>query len=247
VVFSVPKGGYVPRFQRHAPVPARAGSPPATDVTGAAITVAASAAISPAPEPAHPTSRRWRHAVVLATAALAVTASLAWVSWGRSTPGPMRGGVAVLPFQNASADPENDHFCFGLVEDLTAELTGVQGLRVVARTSAEQFRGGRDLGEIARELRVRYVVEGSVRREGHRLRVTARLVDTADGVPVWTDIYDRDLRDVFGVQNELARAIASALAPRLGLVADQVDPLFDPIRADPRFDAVLRRMGVPGP
>ncbi len=224
VVFTVPKGGYVPVFEVR-PEEATPGTSPPASLPGGYGGPEGRPDAHTAPPPrgasagdvtaaAGPVRPRWWPAAA-AVAMLAVVA-LAWWSLGGSG-NASASGVAVLPFQNASADPENEHFCFGLVEDLTAALSEVRGLRVVARTSAAQAVQGADLQQAAARLRVRYVVEGSVRREGPRLRVTARLVDTRDGSPVWSDTYDRQLADVFAVQGELARAIAGALVPTLGL------------------------------
>lgn len=214
LVISVPKGGYVPAVERRAADgPGAAGD---TAAEPASRPDAAGSAASPA------RSGLWHAVVVVVLAVVALVAGLWWPG-GRAAAVP-GNGVAVLPFRNASADPENDYFCFGLVEDLTAALTEVDGLRVVARTSAERAGEHSDLVAVAGRLRVRYLVEGSVRREGPRLRVSARLVDVRDGSPLWADTYDRQLDDVFAAQTELAHAIASALMPRLGLANASVRP-----------------------
>jgi eukaryotic-like serine/threonine-protein kinase len=120
--------------------------------------------------------------------------------------------VAVLPFQNLSADPENEFFGDGLAEEVLNALTQVPGLRVAARTSSFSFKGRTvDLAEIGATLRVATVIDGSVRRSGNRIRVTVRLVDVADGAQRWSERYDRELADIFDVQDEIARAIVDKL------------------------------------
>ena len=120
--------------------------------------------------------------------------------------------VAVLPFQNLSADPGNDYFGDGLAEEILNALAQIDGLRVAARTSSFSFKGRAvDLSEIGTKLKVSTVLEGSVRRAGNRLRVTVQLVDVAKGFQLWSERYDRELADIFDVQEEIARAIAEKL------------------------------------
>jgi serine/threonine-protein kinase len=120
--------------------------------------------------------------------------------------------VAVLPFVNMSADPENEYFSDGMTEELINALSQVQGLRVAARTSAFTFKGRAvEVREVGRRLDVGAVLEGSVRRAGDRIRVTAQLINAADGYHLWSATYDRKLADVFALQDELAQAIVGAL------------------------------------
>lgn len=124
--------------------------------------------------------------------------------------------LAVLPFVNMNADPENDFFADGLTEDLITAFSKMQNLRVVARTSAFQFKGKTsDVRLIGEQLNVGTVLEGSVRRAGNRLRVTAQLVNVADGFHIWSDRYDREMSDVFEIQDDIARAIVDALRVKL--------------------------------
>jgi serine/threonine-protein kinase len=124
--------------------------------------------------------------------------------------------LAVLPFVNMSADPENEFFSDGMTEELINALTRVDGLRVASRTSAFAFKGRDvDVREIAQRLNVTAVLEGSVRRAGNRLRLTAQLINAADGYHLWSDTYDRELADVFEVQDELSRSIVNTLRPKL--------------------------------
>jgi TolB-like protein/DNA-binding winged helix-turn-helix (wHTH) protein len=123
--------------------------------------------------------------------------------------------IAVLPFVHLSADPET-YFTDGVTEELLNRLARTDGLRVAARTSAFAFRNsGYDVGEIGRRLRVETVLEGSVRKAGNRILITAQLIDVAHGYQVWSQRYDRELEDVVAIQDEIAREIVSTLAPRL--------------------------------
>ena len=120
--------------------------------------------------------------------------------------------VAVLPFQNLSADPDNEFFSDGLAEEILNALSQIDGLRVAARTSTFSFKGKQtDIAEIGSRLKVATVLEGSVRRVAHRIRVTVQLVDVATGFHRWSERYDRQMTDIFDVQDEIARAIAEKL------------------------------------
>jgi TolB-like protein/tRNA A-37 threonylcarbamoyl transferase component Bud32/Flp pilus assembly protein TadD len=124
--------------------------------------------------------------------------------------------IAVLPFVNMSPDPENAYFGDGLAEELINALTKLRGLRVAARTSAFTFRGrGVDIREIGRKLNVGTVLEGSVRRVGDRLRITAQLINIEDGFHIWSDRYDRKMEDIFAIQDEIAAAIVEQLEVKL--------------------------------
>ena len=125
---------------------------------------------------------------------------------------PRKPSVAVLPFANMSADPDNEYFSDGLAEEILNALTQIPGLRVIARTSSFAFKGkNEDIRRIAEALDVTCVLEGSVRKAGNRIRVTAQLIQASDGSHLWSKRYDRDLADVFAVQDEIAAAIADAL------------------------------------
>lgn len=131
-------------------------------------------------------------------------------------PPPTARSVAVLPFVNMSSDPENTYFSDGLSEQIIAALTRIDGLRVAARTSSFALRERPlDVRAIGDTLGVATVLEGSVRRDGNSLRITAQLIDAATGYHIWSHEYDRELQDVFTVQEEIARAIAGALELRL--------------------------------
>ena len=123
--------------------------------------------------------------------------------------------IAVLPFVNMSADPEQEYFCDGLAEDLINALTQLQDLRVIARTSAFSFKDRSvRVQEIGKELNVATLLEGSVRKAGNRLRITAQLVDTTAGHHLWSEQYNREMDDVFAIQDEITHAIVDELKPR---------------------------------
>ncbi len=129
-------------------------------------------------------------------------------------PAPADAGrsVAVLPFENMSADPDQAYFCDGMAEELISALAGIKGLSVAARTSTFQLKGQQlTVQQIAERLKVKTVLEGSVRKMGTRLRITAQLVDADTGFQIWSDRYDRTMDDVFAIQDEIARAITSEL------------------------------------
>ncbi len=124
--------------------------------------------------------------------------------------------IAALPFVNMSGDKENEYFSDGLSEEIINALAQIRGLRVIARTSAFAFRGKeQDIRKIADALSVRTVLEGSVRRVGNRIRVTAQLIDAADGSHLWSERYDREMADIFAIQDEIAASIAAALKMKL--------------------------------
>jgi TolB-like protein len=124
--------------------------------------------------------------------------------------------IAVLPFANLSADKENEYFSDGLAEEIINVLAKVPELRVIARTSAFAFRGKeQDLRTIGDRLRVGTILEGSVRRAGSRIRVTAQLINVADESHMWSERYDREMTDIFEIQDDISQAIANALKIKL--------------------------------
>jgi eukaryotic-like serine/threonine-protein kinase len=124
--------------------------------------------------------------------------------------------IAVLPFTNLSGDKENEYFSDGMTEEMISALARLPGLRVTARTSAFALRGKNlDIREIGAKLNVEHILEGSVRRSGNRVRVTAQVVNVADGYQLWSERYDREMRDVLDIQDEISRAIVDTLRVRL--------------------------------
>ncbi len=148
--------------------------------------------------------------------------------------------IAVLPFDDLSGDAGQEYFADGLAEDLITRLSRTRAFSVIARASSFVYRGrGVDLAEVGRVLGVRYVVVGSVRRAGGRVRVSAQLAEARTGVDVWADRYDRELGEIFIAQDELTRAIVSAIVPRLQRVEEQRALRQKPSELD-AWDAVLR-------
>src|SRR4029078_3246125 len=120
--------------------------------------------------------------------------------------------VAVLPFANLSADQENEYFTDGMADEIINALSKIQSLRVASRTSSFAFKGkNEDIGEIGRKLKVSTVLEGSMRKRGNRIRITAQLVNVADRSNLWSERYDREMEDIFAIQDDISQAIVKAL------------------------------------
>ena len=120
--------------------------------------------------------------------------------------------VAVLPFTNMSADPDNEYFADGIAEEIINALSKIQSLRVASRTSSFTFKGkSDDISEIGRKLKVSAVLEGSVRKVGNKLRITAQLINAADGYHLWAEQYDREMEDIFAIQDDISQAIVKSL------------------------------------
>jgi TolB-like protein/Flp pilus assembly protein TadD len=133
--------------------------------------------------------------------------------------------IAVLPFANMSADPENEYFCDGLAEELLNALAKIEGLKVAARTSSFSFKAKNvNVAEIGRVLHVNSVLEGSVRKSGNRLRITVQLINATDGYHLWSERYDREIQDIFDVQDEITLAVVAAL--KLKLLGDAKDAIL---------------------
>jgi serine/threonine-protein kinase len=157
---------------------------------------------------------------------------------------PPAHSIAVLPFVNMSGDPKQDYFSDGLSEELLNSLVSLRGLQVAARTSSFSFKGsGTDVAEIARKLNVGAVLEGSVRKDGGRVRITAQLINAVTGFHLWSQTYDRDLKNVLVLQTEIATAVTKALQATLLADASTVVELGG--THDPHaFDAYLRGRGI---
>ncbi len=157
-----------------------------------------------------------------AAAVLLLLGAAGWAGWRWRTPEsaglplPDRPSVAVLPFANLSQDPAQEYFSDGVTEDLITGLSKVSGLFVIARNSAFTYKGKPvKIREVGRDLGVRYVLEGSVQRSGPRVRITAQLVDASSGYHIWAERYDREVRDIFALQDEVTHQIVRAMAVRL--------------------------------
>jgi len=147
----------------------------------------------------------------IATVAVSATAQET-----RALPLPDKPSVAVLPFANLSSDTEQEFFADGIAEDVITSLSRYPSLFVIARNSSFTYKGRAvDVKQIGRELGVRYVLEGSLRKSGNRIRVTAQLVEAETGQHVWAERYDRDLADTFAVQDEITEAVTIAVAPAI--------------------------------
>ncbi|RXH20596.1 winged helix-turn-helix domain-containing tetratricopeptide repeat protein [Bradyrhizobium guangzhouense] len=129
---------------------------------------------------------------------------------------PERPSIAVLPFENLSGDPEQEYFADGMVDEITTALSRIRWLFVIARNSSFIYKGHAvDVKQVGRELGVRYVLEGSVRKAGNRIRITGQLIDALTGVHLWAERYDRELSDIFKVQDEIAASVAAVIEPAL--------------------------------
>jgi TolB-like protein/class 3 adenylate cyclase/tetratricopeptide (TPR) repeat protein len=157
------------------------------------------------------------YAVTSKGAATAHTASFAAAPGSNSPlPLPDRPSIAVLPFQNMSGDPEQDYFADGIVEDIITALSRFKSLFVIAHNSSFTFKGKAvDIKKVGQELGVRYVLEGSIRKAGGRVRITGQLIDAASGTHLWADKFDGSLEDVFDLQDRITMSVVAAIAPKL--------------------------------
>jgi serine/threonine-protein kinase len=193
----------------------------------------------PVARPQSPGKSRWIGALAGVLLLALIVGYFALGRGGGGTP-VSATSAAVLPFTDLSPGKDQEYFSDGLTEELITSLSRIQGLRVAARTSSFQFKGqNADVREVGRKLDVGAVLEGSVRKSGDRLRVTAQLSSARDGYQLWADSYDRDLADVFAVQEEIARAIVSALSIRLGARPDSA-LAAEPTRNLQAYDLYLK-------
>lgn len=164
----------------------------------------------------------------------------------RGEPAGAENTIAVLPFVNMSGDPENEYFSDGLSEELMNTLVRIGGLRVTGRTSSFAFKGeNRDLREIGSILNVAHVLEGSVRKAGKQVRITAQLIKTSDGYHLWSDTFDRELNDIFAIQEEIAGQVTQALQVTLLGEGTTPDPSLLLTNRDPKaYEEFLRGMYI---
>ena len=165
-----------------------------------------------------------RGVVLIADSALA-KAPIGVISGGQASASPLAGAIdkgpdrlsiAVLPLENLSGDKEQEYFADGISEDIITGLSNLRGFLVIARNSSFTFRGKSvDVKQIARELGVRYLLEGSVRKGGNRVRITVQLIDASSGTHLWAERYDRDLSDIFAVQDEIRERVVAAIEPQI--------------------------------
>src|ERR1700754_1416612 len=139
------------------------------------------------------------------------------VAVGESPPPlPNKPSIAVLPFQNMSGDPDQEYFADGMVEDIITRLSRIKSLFVIARNSSFTYKGtSPDVRQVGRQLGVRYVLEGSVRRAGNRVRITGQLVEAETGAHLWAEKIDGELTDVFELQDRITGRVVSAIAPTI--------------------------------
>jgi len=158
---------------------------------------------------------------------------------------PDKPSLAVLPFQNMSGHPEQEYFADGMVEEITTAIARLPWLFVIARNSAFTYKGKAvDVKQIARELGVRYLLEGSVRKAGQRVRITGQLIDTSTGAHIWADRFDGALDDIFDLQDRVAASVVGAIEPRLRLSEIQ-RALRKPTASLSAYDLYLRGLTFP--
>src|SRR5438034_3110228 len=168
----------------------------------------------------NPTSAR------LAASLVALAAAACWSVWkSELVRRPMPAGIAVLPFLDLSPAKDQEYFCDGISEEILDALAKIEGLRVVARTSSFSFKGkNADVAEIAQKLNVQNILEGSLRLEGNRIRITAQLVNARDGFHVWSETYEHELQGVFAMQDEITRSIVDARKIKLAVAPPVCTP-----------------------
>ncbi len=161
--------------------------------------------------------RRNPTSALLAASLIALAAAAGWIVWkSEFIRHPVTNGIAVLPFENLSADPDNAYFVEGMQEEILTRLASIADLRVISRTSTQRYQSKpRNLGQIAKQLGVANVVEGSVQKTADQVRVNVQLINAQTDSHLWADTYDRKLTDIFGVESEIAKRIAAALQAKL--------------------------------
>jgi TolB-like protein len=231
LIVELPKGGYRPAIRERdqmplaglngAPSPSGESADPHVHAPLNSRVNGASVIESPQESPVEPRSEPAPHAAgrlrvwTIGLAAIVVVAlgAIAWEIWFRHDPIP----VVVLPLLNVSQDPANEYFSDGLTAEIIRNLSIIDGLAVRSQTSSFAFKGKvRDAGEIGKQLGVQYIVEGSVLRSGQQLRVDAQLIRVRDDFPLWSGRYDRELTDIFAIQDEISRGIVNSLRLKLG-------------------------------
>jgi serine/threonine protein kinase/tetratricopeptide (TPR) repeat protein len=185
--------------------------------------------------------RRNPTSALLAASLIALTVAAGWIVWkSEFIPRPVTNGVAVLPFQNLSGDPDNAYFGDGIQEEILTRLASIADLKVISRTSTQQYQSKpRNLRLIARQLGVANIVEGSVQKAANQVRVNVQLVNAQTDSHLWADTYDRKLTDIFGIESEIAKRIAESLQAKLTGREEQalaVKPTNNP----DAYDAYLR-------
>ena len=230
-VETLPRRGYrlivpVEKVEAHQGADVQVATPPGNGLQIVAATLPTSRAeeelskiatvLDLSPRPNEPKGRflTWRKAAMAAAAALAV---LAMGSWWMLRQSPGAYTIAVLPFKNLSSEPDSDYFSDGLTDEIISNLSVIDGLQVKSRTSSFFFKDKPgSIHEVGAQLGARLVLEGSVLRSGNKLRINAELVRVSDDFPLWSNSFDRELKDVFAIQDEISRSIVNELRLKLG-------------------------------
>ena len=193
-------------------------------------------------------SRKWMRrnpsSALLVACLVALATAAAWIVWkSELIHHPITTGIAVLPFENLSDDKEHAYFADGVQDDILTKLAKIADLKVISRTSAMQYRGKQDVRRIGDALRVSHVLEGSVRRDGARIRLNAQLIDTRTDTHVWAEEYDRDLGEMFAIQSEIAQKVADQLHAKVS--ASEKRAIEGRLTADLRaFDLYTRAKNI---
>jgi TolB-like protein/DNA-binding winged helix-turn-helix (wHTH) protein len=190
-----------------------------------------------------PSKNRWRAGLVVAVCTICVAAIAAWTAWQHSRAGSVVAAprsIAVLPLRNLSGDPSQEFFADAMTDELITQISRIQALRVISNTSVVEYKGTRKhLPEIARELKVDNIVEGSIVREGSQVRVTVQLLDAPNDRHLWSEDYQRPLGSILSLQREIAQAIAQQV--RIKLTSEQEARLGPAPAVNPEaFDDFLR-------
>src|SRR5262249_40165489 len=193
LIIEVPKGRYVPQFRE------RVAQQPLTVPDGG-------------PKPAQSGRRRW---LMIGCVSLVIALAVVAWRWAYSRNAPI--AIAVLPLENVSHDPANDYFADGLTDELIRNLSIIDGLAPRSRTSSFVFKGQpRNVREVGKQLAVDYILEGSVLRAGQQLRINVQLIRVRDDFPLWTGRYEREVTDVFAIQDAISRGVVNSLRLKLG-------------------------------
>jgi adenylate cyclase len=175
-------------------------------------------------------------------ASTSAATSLSQLDSGKPLPLPEKPSIAVLPFQNMSGDPEQEYFADGIVEDIITALSRVKWFFVIARNSSFTYKGRAvDIRQVGRELGVRYVLEGSIRKSGNRVRITGQLIEAATGNHVWADKFEGSLEDVFELQDKITETVVGAIEPSLTM-AEIRRSSFKPTTSLDAYDLYLRAL-----
>jgi TolB-like protein len=188
--------------------------------------------------------RRNPSTTVLVTLLLALAAGLSVTIWNHKPAVIIPKSVAVLPFENLSRDPDNAYFAEGIHEEILTRLASVAGLKVISRTSTQQYQSKpKNLREIAQQLGVENILEGSVQKAADQVRVNVQLINAQTDSHLWAETYDRKLTDIFGVESEIAKGIAESLQAKL-TVREQQALAVKPTNNPEAYDAYLRGLSL---